>query len=55
MKKKKRVLKKWVRIAIAFIVILTIIKILCIGLKDYANYLEKCDIEKGYTCNIFGK
>lgn len=53
--KKKRVLKNWVKNTICIIIIGLLVALFEKGLSNYSDYLEKCDIQKGYTCNIFGK
>lgn len=53
--KKKRVLKNWVKNVIYISCIVLLVALFTKGLNNYNDYLEKCDIEKGYTCNIFAK
>lgn len=53
--KTKRKLRKWVKVVIILIILGTLVLLIEKGLSNYSDYLEKCDIQKGYTCNIFGK
>ena len=55
MKTKKRRLRKWVKVVIKLTIIVIFIALLEKGIANYVDYLEKCDIQKGYTCNVFGK
>ena len=52
---KKRKLKKWVKIVLIIVVVKALVSIIAITIDNYKNDLKKCDTEKGYTCNIFGK
>lgn len=55
MKTKKRRLRKWVKIVITLLILGVFVVLIEKGIANYVEYLEKCDIQKGYTCNIFGK
>lgn len=55
MKTKKRRLRKWVKVAIILVILGALVALIEKGLSNYVDYLEKCDSQKGYTCNIFGK
>lgn len=55
MKNKKRRLRKWVKVVIALVILGALVALIEKGLSNYADYLEECDIQKSYTCNIFGK
>lgn len=48
----KSLIKKY---ALITVVILFFTEIVIMGSSDYSNSLEKCDEEKDYTCNVFGK
>ena len=53
--KRKRVLKNWVKNAICIGCIGLLVVLFVKGLNNYTDYLEKCDTQKGYNCNIFCK
>lgn len=55
MKAKKRRLRKWVKVTITLIILGVFIALIEKGIANYVEYLEECDAQKGYTCNIFGK
>lgn len=48
----KSLIKKY---ALITLIVLFFTTIVIMGSSDYSNSLEKCDEEKGYTCNIFKK
>jgi len=52
---KRYKLKTWVKVLIAVVGAILLFMILKYAINNYLEYLEKCDLEKGYTCNFFGK
>lgn len=52
---KKRRLRKWVKVVLGLIVLVLLTTLFVKAVKDYNDYLVKCDKIKGHTCNIFGK
>lgn len=51
---KLRLKRKW-RILLGILGAILIFLVVTYVITNYLEQLEKCDIEKGYTCNIFGK
>ena len=52
---KKRRVKNWVKNAYLIIILGLFTLLVIIGIDNYSKDISKCDYEKGYTCNIFGK
>lgn len=52
---KKRRLRKWVKVVLVIIALALLELGLVKAIESYNDYLKKCDSQKGYTCNIFGK
>ena len=48
-------LKREVCFMLGAIVMCLVILLMNIAIDNYNDYLQRCDAEKGYTCNIFGK
>jgi hypothetical protein len=52
---KKLKLKGEVYFVLGFICAIILMIVMNYGINNYKDYLDRCDIERGYTCNIFGK
>lgn len=52
--KKLRLKRKWCFV-LGMLTMLIIIISMFKYIEFYKDYLKKCDIDKGYTCNIFGQ
>lgn len=50
---KKRKLKKWVKIAIAIIILIVFTLLINITINNFNNIADECDNVKGYTCSIY--
>lgn len=48
-------LKREVCFILGFIIACLLISFMNYAIDNYKDYLQRCDEEKGYTCNIFGK
>lgn len=53
-RKKLRLKRKWCFV-LGMVSILVLINITNKAVDFYSDYLHRCDLERGYTCNIFGK
>lgn len=54
MKRKLKLKRKWYFVLGVIITIITITTINTL-IAHYAEWIHRCDQEKGYTCNIFGE
>lgn len=52
--KKRRLKREWVFV-LGFLSALLFLSFINYATKNYDEYLQQCDIKKGYTCNIFGQ
>ena len=52
--KKTRLKRKWYFV-LGMLTMLFLIISMYKYIEFYSDYLEKCDNDKGYTCNIFGQ
>ena len=53
-KKRLKLRRKWVFV-LGVISTILIMNITNTMIENYKDYLHRCDIERGYTCNIFGR
>lgn len=54
-KKRRLKLKKETCFMLGFITACIVMLLMNIAIDNYNDYLQRCDEEKGYTCNIFGR
>lgn len=52
--KRYRLKREWCFV-LGFIVALVVVALTEHALNNYDEYLQACDVQKGYTCNIFGQ
>ena len=51
---KLRLKRKW-RILLGILGAILIFLVVTYIINNYLEYLKNCDLDNGYTCNIFGK
>ena len=54
MKKRLRLKREWCFV-LGVVATMMFTSIANVAIDYYSDYLQRCDAERGYTCNIFGK
>ena len=54
MKKRLRLKREWCFV-LGVVATIMFTSLANTAIDFYSDYLHRCDLEKGYTCNIFGK